>query len=322
MNIVLMILDALRYDRVNQETTPNLMRIADEGAFFTNAFACNSSTNLSIPCILSSNKKYDPEDNVAAVVKKNGFYTAMIHSNPIVQAFYPGFEETIDIKSTKLRLKKSWKKIIRKNLPAPVISGLKKLRAKVSDEEKYIPYARADETIDFTLNWMKGHDDYFLWVHLMDPHIPYYPTSTSLDITRKEMIELNDKIVEAAHGNYEPTEEEIEIAKVLYREEIQEMDAALGRFHGSFNTDDLLVITADHGEEFNEYGQFSHQGNKIIPELIHVPLIFYGGGVRGNKVIREYASHLSIAPTILEALGIPRKLGLGKSLWKSLTEQP
>lgn len=319
MNVILLILDALRYDHVNHETTPNLMKIADEGAFFTHSFACNSSTNLSMPCILCSHKKYDPEENIATVFKGNGYKTALIHSNPIVEAFYPGWEEKIDIKTHKMRLKKSWKKTIRNNLPAPVIAGLKKVRASVADEDSYLPYARAGETINFMLNWMNENDRYLLWTHLMDPHIPYYPRESSMDITGKKMIELNDKFVEAAHGNYQPTVEEIEIMKTLYKEDISEMDIELATLHKELRPEDLLIITADHGEEFSEYGQFSHQGQKIIPELIHVPLIFYGGGVKPGKVVDKWISSLNIAPTILEAVGIDEKLGYGKSMWNLIT---
>lgn len=319
MNVVLMILDALRYDYVTEEITPNLLRIAEGGAFFTHAFACNSATKLSMPCILSADRDYDPERNIAAVVRRHGHHTALIHSNPIVRPFHHGFEETLDLKSSKVRPRRGlWKKVRRK-LPAPVVSGLKKVRAQFVDEEKFLPYSRADETLDFALSWMEEHDNYFLWIHLMDPHIPYYPRETRLDITRREMIEIHDKIVEAARRNYQPTEEEIETAKVLYEEDIREMDAELKRFHEGFNRDDLLIITSDHGEEFYEYGQLSHPGNKIVPELIHVPLIFYGG-VKRKPPIEKYVSHLSIAPTVLEALGIREKLGVGKSLWPLLTE--
>jgi len=279
MNVILIILDALRYDHVTKDITPNLIKITEKG-----------------------------------------YHTALIHSNPIVRPYSLGFEETLDIKSSKLRPRRGiWKKMRRK-LPSTVVSGMKAVRAALVDEEKFLPYARADETIDFALNWMEDNGDYFLWIHLMDPHIPYYPKETKLDVTRREMIELHDKIIETARGNYQPTDEEIEMAKTLYREDIREMDVDLGRFHESIDDEDLLIITSDHGEEFYEYGQMSHPGNKIVPELIHVPLIFYGGGVKRNLVIEDYTSHLNIVPTILEALNIPEKLGIGKSLWKSLTE--
>jgi len=315
MNVILLVLDALRYDFVTDEITPNLTKIAGKGAFFTHAFACNSATKLSIPCILSSNRDFDPEENIAAILSRNGYHTAMIHSNPIVHNFYAGFKETLDIKATALRPNTGlFKKVIRQ-LPPSVRKGVKRVRTSIIDEEKYLPYKRAGETLEYTLGWMEEHDRYFLWTHLMDPHIPYYPVETSLDLTRKELISLNDKIIEVARRNEKPTEEEVEMARTLYTEEVQGMDLELRYFFENFNDDNLLVITSDHGDEFYEYRGMSHPGNKIIPELIHVPLILYGGGVQPGQVIDDYASHYNIAPTILEALGMEAEIGYGRSLW-------
>jgi arylsulfatase len=318
MNIILLIIDALRYDHVNTEITPNLMKLAQKGTFFTNAFSCNSSTRASIPCILCSKITYDPENNIASVLKKFNMLTVMIHSNPLIRSFYNGFEETIDLKSSKFKLSKNWKKRLRKNLPVPVITGLKKIRANIAEDDAFLPYARAKETLDFTKEWMDDHDNYFLWLHLMDPHIPYYPLKTKLNLSRKEMRNINDHIIESVHGNYQLKDKEIEQSKTLYKEDIHEMDEELGTFLSQLDGNNLLIITSDHGEEFNEYGQFSHHENKIIPELIHVPLIFYGLNVSRGKKISDYISTLSITPSILESLDVKTKIGYGKSLWSTI----
>jgi arylsulfatase A-like enzyme len=167
---------------------------------------------------------------------------------------------------------------------------------------------------------MGASDNYFLWVHLMDPHIPYYPMKTSTNLSQKEMRTLNDHIIESVHGNYKLTEEEIKIAKTLYSEDISEMDKAIGKFIPKLDEKDLLIITSDHGEEFNEYGQFSHHENKIVPELIHIPLIFYGAKIIKGKTLNDYVSSLSISPSILESLGIDPNIGLGKSILNLITE--
>jgi arylsulfatase A-like enzyme len=315
MNVVLMILDALRLDHVNQEITPNLMRVAEQGAFFNNSKACNTSTLHSMPCILGADTVYDPESNIATVLNRHGVHTAVIHSNPMVNNFHPGFAETIDLKSKKFRMSKSWRKTLRRNLPPTVIAGMKRFRANVYSEDRYLPYSRANEVLEYSLKWMGDHEDYFLWIHLMEPHIPYYPSETSLDMSRNEMRALNDRLIEAVHGNYTPTEEEIGQAKTLYREEIAEMDRELGVFFDSLSPDDLLIITSDHGEEFGEQGQFSHHTNKFIPVLVNVPLIFYGDGVKKGVIIEDEVKNLSISPTILEALGISDPIGIGSSIW-------
>ena len=38
-----------------------------------------------------------------------------------------------------------------------------------------------------------------------------------------------------------------------------------------------VIITADHGEEFGEHGQWGHRADKFVPELVHVPLIIFNG---------------------------------------------
>ena len=95
MNVILIILDALRYDHVNSENTPNLMELAKKGVFFTNATSCNSSTIVSLPYILCGKKDYDSEKNIASILYNAGVHTAMIHSNPILHKFYPGFNDSI-----------------------------------------------------------------------------------------------------------------------------------------------------------------------------------------------------------------------------------
>jgi len=321
MNVVLLILDALRYDHVNGDNTPNLMRVAEKGALFRNAFACNSSTIKSIPCILCSDTEYEPDHNVASVLGGQGYHTTMIHSNPMVHAFYGGFRETIDLKSSKFKVSKGLKRTLRSNLPPQIIAGMKRLRASVYEDDAYLPYSRAQETLEFTGRWMKEHSRYFLWAHLMDPHIPYYPQNTSLDITKHEMRTLNDKLIESVHGNYTPKPDEVEMAKTLYREDIHEMDHEIGVFMKDFPADTLLVVTSDHGEEFGEHGQYSHHEDKIVPELVHVPLIFFGSGVSEGRVIDNHVSSLSIAPTILDYLGATETIGLGQSLWPSMRKQ-
>ena len=318
MNTILLILDALRFDHVNPDVTPNLMNHIKKSANFVNAFSCNSSTINSMPCIICGQKEYDPEANIATALDKHSIHTAMIHSNPIVHSFYSGFKETIDLKSSKLKMGKSFKKSLRANLPAGIIRQLKKVRATMQEDDAYLPYARADESLLYMEKWMKENKDYFLWSHLMDPHIPYYPLKTKTGLSKLEMRTLNDKLIESVHGNYTPNKEETELAICLYKEDIGEMDHALGAFLENLPEDTNLIITADHGEEFGEYGQYSHHSDKNVPELLHVPLVISGPKVRPMQVT-DYVSTLSLAATILETQGVNEKLGNAPSLWKKIT---
>jgi arylsulfatase A-like enzyme len=312
VNTILLVLDALRYDHVTEETTPNLMKHITRSANFTDAHSCNTSTIESMPCIICGQKEYDPEKNIATALNDHGVHTAMIHSNPMIHAFYPGFKETIDLKSKKYKMSKGFRKSLRRNLPPSIIRQLKKFRASVQEDDAYLPYARADETMIFTERWLKGNDNYFLWAHLMDPHIPYYPMNTRTGLSKHEMRTLNDKIIESVHGNYSPDQDETKTAKKLYKEDIFEMDRALSPFLENIS-DTFLIITSDHGEEFGEHGQYSHHSDKYIPELTHVPLIISGPGIL-PQTVTERVSTMSIAATIIETHGLSDPLGEAPSL--------
>ena len=68
----------------------------------------------------------------------------------------------------------------------------------------------------------------------------------------------------------------------------------------------LIVLTADHGEEFHEHGGWWH-GTTLYDEQIGVPLIVKPGqgGARG-RVVDELAMSIDIAPTVLAAAGVAK----------------
>ena len=313
-NVIFLLLDALRYDHFTSDITPNLIEIAQEGVNYKNALAGNTATLKSIPCILSSNFEYDQKENIPTVLKQEGYVTAAFHSNPIFgEHFSHGFDIFEDLHSHTLTNNRRVKKIVRKLLPQTLFKKIKETVRVMSDSEKYIPYMRASEILQIASEWTKtAREPFFLWVHLMDPHMPYYPIN-DVGISRKDLIEFNDKITEAAHRRTNLTEEEVELAKTLYCIEVSEMDEAIGKFFATFNRKNLLFITSDHGEEFGEFGDFSHHENKFIPPLLHVPMIIVGKGIK-HKIRDDYYSHLEIAPTIFEILGIKRKIGIWKTI--------
>jgi len=66
----------------------------------------------------------------------------------------------------------------------------------------------------------------------------------------------------------------------------------------------IILITADHGEEFYEHNGYFH-GHSLFEETIHVPLIFYVPGIDPmlNR-INELVSLVDIFPTLLSLTGI------------------
>ncbi len=95
-------------------------------------------------------------------------------------------------------------------------------------------------------------------------------------------------------------------------------DAALGAFLSSPAHKDLLgrtlvVVTGDHGESLGEHGERTH-GLFAYESTLRVPLIVAGPGVPRRTVTTPGVAHVSIAPTVLDLLGITPRAFDGPSL--------
>lgn len=66
----------------------------------------------------------------------------------------------------------------------------------------------------------------------------------------------------------------------------------------------LIVLTADHGDEFFEHGKKGHR-RSLYDEVLNVPLIFkFPYGVKQNTKVEQVVSIIDIMPTIIGYLGI------------------
>ncbi len=138
----------------------------------------------------------------------------------------------------------------------------------------------------------------FLFLHAYDPHDPYFDHSD----------QRADPILRT--GNERPGNEQIERMQRRYHGEIEYLDQHLGRFLSWLAAQEryeetIIVLVADHGEEFQEHGHSWH-GLSVYEEQIHVPLIVKPAG-RALAGRRQSAlvSSLDIAPTIVSLAGIP-----------------
>jgi arylsulfatase A-like enzyme len=101
----------------------------------------------------------------------------------------------------------------------------------------------------------------------------------------------------------------LERAKGLYDAELAFLDAELGRlFDGlearGLDGETLVVVTADHGEEFGEHGGFEH-GHTLYQELLHVPLLMrLPGLIPAGEVLEGRVGLIDVAPTICDLAGV------------------
>ena len=78
----------------------------------------------------------------------------------------------------------------------------------------------------------------------------------------------------------------------------------------------LIVLTADHGESFDERDLWFDHGTHASEEQLHVPLVIhFPDGKRGGEVADELVGLMDVAPTVINVLNLePMAAADGRSL--------
>jgi arylsulfatase A-like enzyme/Tfp pilus assembly protein PilF len=177
---------------------------------------------------------------------------------------------------------------------------------------------RASKTNERIFAWLDQRADrdaepFFLFAHYNDAHWPYVPpapfgTEFVADYTGELTPEKTTAIVERAGRQIaDLSEEDLRYIVGLYDGELQYLDSEVTRLiqrveRQESSRDLLVVITADHGEEFLDHGSASH-GYTLYDEQLHVPLMIRMPGIKPGRVSHQVRS-LDVMPTILELAGV------------------
>lgn len=165
-----------------------------------------------------------------------------------------------------------------------------------------------------------GPEPYYLFVHYMDPHTPYTPPAESRgvcddasrlpDAYRNGHDPLADwrflmKINKALHDGLAGGERALYYLRDLYDAETLFVDRMIGELwreieRGGRPT--VLLVTADHGEQFAENGFLAHGDSLYEPEL-RVPFVMVAPGVEPRRIARP-PQLIDVAPTLLAAAGL------------------
>ncbi len=294
-NILLIGVDTLRLDALNiyggrEEISPNLRRLVETGTVFTR---CWSQAPITVPSFASMLTGRYPADlnvtlgfdtlpdgvlTVAETLHSDNYATGMVCGNTYLGNDQSGFQQGLD---------ESWYR----------------LNAIPSDSAE-----KAAEMIEHA-----DGRDWFIFLHLMDPHSPYDPPQEFIDSLCDEPYEgeyeteFNDG-AEWQLVTEPPPQEEIERVRCLYDGEAADVDYGVGQMFDYLEANDLLentlvIFAADHGEEFFEHGQFEH-GQSLYEELVHLPLIVWGLDFPEGAVIDTPVGNTDIVPTIYRWLGM------------------
>ncbi|MFO0980813.1 MAG: sulfatase [Planctomycetota bacterium] len=285
-NVVVILIDTLRADHVSsygypRPTTPHIDRVARDGLRYERAISSASWTTPATASIFTARDPYahgvidetshylaDDLVTLAEVFAAAGYTTGAFVANPLL-SWTANFDQGFQLYDL-------------------------------------LPLANARGTLKHAIDWIASVKErrFFAYVHLIDPHSAYRAPGKHADRF------LNDPwrpVYQGDQGLTPLQRDTLEKQRRLYDAEIAYADDQIGRFMGELEQlglarDCVLLITSDHGEEFNEHGGLEH-GHTLYEELIHVPLVLRGPGVTPG-VLPAPVQTMRIAPTLVRLAGL------------------
>jgi arylsulfatase len=326
-NVIIITADAMRADMIgpngNQEVkTPNLDALAAEGVTFTRAYCNITTTTPSHATLLSSLYPHDHQaySNTAKISSEIVTLPEILKGHDWHTAGIVNF---------------SWLNLDVSNVPQGIdeFQSCQRIR-------------KADRTNRWVLKFLdsrKGKPKpFFLWVHYIDNHTPYYAPEK---ISRMYYPEGKDPRAGKSGTLQEAwplfpehnrdnqyfkdwlkgiTDAEYVVA--TNKGSVTWVDGRVGEMIARLKQNGLwertlFVFASDHGESLGEHGLwFLHGG--LFESTARVPLIVrVPGGPAGRKV-NALVSLVDVMPTILARLGLPAPGSLrGRDMWKTLEGQ-
>ncbi len=329
-------IDSLRPDHMGaygyeRNTTPHIDALADDGVLFTRAYAANS------PCMPSRAGTMSGRYGIHNGVATHGRQGRILNSPHmrddesydrswwrLPELFFNNRVQTVGISSFPRHpapwFYQLWHEFYQPQEP--------------NEEGAYFQTPEASKITDIALGCLDEHlqNDLYLYVQYWNPHTPYtrseesvakfedppmppYPTESQINDHREWDTWRS--------ADQEDIESRADLAEVLahYDAEVHHVDKYVGRLikelrENEVYDDTLIIVTADHGEEFGEHGIYREhgtvsEGTQQIPLIIKPPA--------SESVSPGSRDHLTtnvdLAPTIADYCGFePPATWQGNSL--------
>ena len=333
-NIVFILVDDQRYDALGfinpQLRTPNIDRIAAEGAYFRNAFVTTSLCSPSRASILTGKYMHDHGvvDNNEPVrpgtqffpqlLQAAGYQTAFIgkwHMGASGDAPQPGFDHWVSFRG--------------QGEYNPVNAAGRRQTLNVDgvrvDRRTYI----TDELTDYAVDWLDRRDPgkpFFLYLSHKAVHDNFEPAPRHADLYRGNGLRVPAEAhvrrdaegvpnwVEnqrnSWHGVDFPYHSTLDIAEYMrrYYATLAGVDDSVGRVRAwleeqGLSDNTVVIYMSDNGFLFGEHGLIDKRN--AYEESIRVPLLMSAPGlISPGTTVDAISANIDIAPTILAMAGL------------------
>lgn len=342
-NVLLIILDTVRARSLSgygnpRETTPNLDRLASEGALFEAAYSTAPWTLPShgslftgrLPHGLSTGYRTPLDDEHPVIAEllraagyRTGAFVANLHYATGETGILRGFDRRVDHKVTIRQLLFN-ANILQTQFARRIVWSLQDrdlrqlldalVRFEFANDERLPHYDRkwAPRVNAEFLGWLDAEvgpeRPFFAFLNYFDAHYPYRPppefdTYDSAGVTR-------------------PLD--------LYEGSLRYLDHHLGRLFDELDSrgllnETLVVVTSDHGEHFGEHRLWRH-GEGVYAPVTWVPMLArLPGSVPAGRRVETPVSIADLPATISDLVGLSSAPFPGvsaRSLWSGPGERP
>lgn len=323
-NVVLVSIDSLRADHLGCyghgfPTSPTIDALAADGARFEEAV---STTSWTLPAhaalftglydtahglVDNGQRLAEEHSTLAEAFQAAGWQTAGFFGGPYLHPTF-GLAQGFDVYQSCMTT-------LPDELEDEAVRDESRARKGRSHEDITGP-----RTLEEVERWSAsaGDEPFFLFVHLWDVHYDFIAPPKYVELFdpgytgRLTGVDFmgNNKI----HKRMPPRE--LQHLKALYDAEIRYTDEILGKILTALERDGrmentIVVVTADHGEEFLEHAGKGHQ-RTLYDEVLRVPLIFHWNGRfkdedgRGRSIPQQVRL-IDVMPTLLTLAGVERQ---------------
>ena len=302
-NVVIIAIDAWRFDMLNQAVTPHITRFSKRASVFEQHYSGGNCTKAGIYSLFYSipSSYWDDSSKGSVLIgafKQAGYRFSILPSASLVQPpFYRNVFKAIRPLQMRTKGVEAWQKD--KKITEQALAFLGKQK---QSKQPFFMFMFYDAAHAYSFP-QKAKQPFKPWWHSIDRLL------------------LNNKFNPTPYFN-------------RYKNALYYVDGLVGQVLASLKKNQLLddtvvLITSDHGQEFNDNHRnyWGHSSN-FTHFQIQVPLVWYEAG----KVPQRYhhrTSHFDLAPTLLKnVLGVTNPItdySVGKMLslkkdWPFLAE--
>jgi arylsulfatase A-like enzyme len=353
-NVIIILWDTVRADRMSVygyelDTTPRIEKWANDNAVvYENAM---SPAMWTVPSHASMFSGMPPSSHGAGFDHRwldganltlaehfaaNGYDTYAFSANPNLNTqrvnLLQGFQH-ID-----LSWGRKWKRMVTQHTRKKLIKRDRstEISPSAKNRHKGTGYYNAGPVTHVALTqWLdqrQSDKPFFAYLSYMEAHKPRVPF---LDSRRKVADDETIKVGLAtdlsfnaqllySYDKKEYTPEQLEAVNRVYDATLIDLDNATADLlddlaQRGILDDTIVILTADHGEQLGEHGQFGHR-NGVYQSLVHVPLIIAYPRKFSPQRVKKAVSNLEIYSTLVDVAGLPAPDGPNQIVPGNLTD--